>query len=82
MLEKDPQKRLTIEKIAQLPWINEEMELPLEQELKINKLESVTEQEINNALQISTVTKLKSWVSKWKEGHREASNVYSQQSGE
>jgi len=62
MMCKDPSKRITLEQLAREKWFNEGFSSPLEEDMQVNKLEEVTDQEIDNAMSISTIIKIKHWI--------------------
>ncbi|EGR32237.1 protein kinase domain protein, partial [Ichthyophthirius multifiliis] len=79
MIEKSPEKRSTLIEISKSEWINQNQQDDLSTQLQNiiiikyikkkrieNKIVEVNDEDLDNALQISTVIRIKAWVQRWK----------------
>ncbi|KAL4427503.1 hypothetical protein ABPG74_015206 [Tetrahymena malaccensis] len=70
MIEKDPTKRITLSQLSEDAWLNQNAKKSLKEEIEEgNVLAQVNEEDVENAVQISTVVKIKTWLARWKENH-------------
>ncbi|KAL4468337.1 hypothetical protein ABPG72_010738 [Tetrahymena utriculariae] len=70
MIEKDPTKRISLFQLSEDEWLNQNAKKNLKEEIQEgNVLAQVNEEDVENAVQISTVVKIKTWLARWKENH-------------